>query len=68
MHLLEYNNPMKIYKKKPWTTTERKLLALHYFNIPLEELMELIPGRTETAIRNQVSYLRKRSYRFIKRK
>jgi hypothetical protein len=55
---------MKKYQKKPWSTEERKLLALHYFNASLEEVMQMIPGRTETAIRNQVAYLRKRSYRF----
>ncbi len=55
---------MKIYKKKPWTVNERKLLALHYFNTDINNMGELLPDRSHQSIRNQVSYLRKRGYRF----
>lgn len=55
---------MKIYKKKPWTVDERKLLALHYFNTDIDHVSEMLPGRSQQSIRNQVSYLRKRGYRF----
>ena len=55
---------MKIYKKKPWTVNERKLLALHYFNTDINNMGEMLPDRSHQSIRNQVSYLRKRGYRF----
>jgi|TARA_B100002019_G_C21238185_1_gene583963 hypothetical protein len=57
---------MKKYKKKPWTVEERRILAAHYFHLNLEDLMYMLPDRTEQAIRNQVAYLRKRGYRFDK--
>jgi hypothetical protein len=55
---------MKKYKNKPWSDTERKLLAAHYFHQDIKEIMYMLPDRTEQSIRNQVSYLRKRNYRF----
>jgi len=55
---------MKKYKKRPWTTDERRILASHYYSIDVEEMVKLLPGRTVQAIRNQVSYIRKRGYRF----
>jgi hypothetical protein len=55
---------MKKYKKKPWTEQERKNLKQYYFHASIEEVMDMIPDRSETAIRNQVSYLRKRGVRF----
>jgi len=55
---------MKKYKKKPWTDVERKMLAAHYFNQDIEVTMNMLPERTEQAIRNQVAYLRKRGIRF----
>ena len=56
---------MKIYKKnKPWSDKERKLLALHYFNTDIDTMVEMLPDRSSQAIRSQVSYLRKRGYRF----
>jgi len=57
---------MKKYKRKPWTDEERKILATHYFYQDIESIMYMLPGRTEQSIRNQVSYLRKRGYRFKK--
>jgi hypothetical protein len=61
---LEYNILMKKYQKKPWSQSERKLLSLYYFHASIDEVMGMIPDRTETAIRNQVAYLRKRGIRF----
>lgn len=55
---------MKIYKKKPWTVRERQLLADNYFNTNIKEISAMLPERSEQSIRNQVSYLRKRGYRF----
>jgi|TARA_B110000977_G_C10932739_1_gene437767 hypothetical protein len=55
---------MKKYKKKPWTDVERKMLAAHYFGQDIEAMMNMLPERTEQAIRNQVAYLRKRGVRF----
>ena len=55
---------MKKYKKRPWTTDERRVLASHYYNLEIEDVVRLLPGRTEQSIRNQVSYIRKRGYRF----
>ena len=57
---------MKKYKKKPWTLDERRILAAHYLHLNIEDLMYMLPDRTEQAIRNQVAYLRKRGYRFNK--
>jgi len=57
---------MKKYKKQPWTVNERKILSENYFILNLEDLVYLLPNRTEQAIRNQVTYLRKRGYRFSK--
>jgi|TARA_B110000977_G_C11076299_1_gene491319 hypothetical protein len=55
---------MKKYKRKPWTDTERKTLAENYLSIDIELMMHLLPERSQQAIRNQVSYLKKRGYRF----
>jgi len=55
---------MKKYKKKPWAEQERETLKLYYFHATIEEMMFMLPGRTLTSIRNQVSYLRKRGIRF----
>lgn len=62
--LFVYNTPMKKYKKKPWTEAERNTLKAYYFNASIDEVMDMIPDRTERSIRNQVSYLRKRGVRF----
>ena len=55
---------MKKYKNKPWTDNERKLLASHYLHLKIEDMAIMLPERSTQAIRNQVSYLRKRGYRF----
>lgn len=57
---------MKNYKRKPWTDDERKILAEYYTQLNIEDLMYLLPGRSEQAVRNQVAYLRKRGYRIKK--
>ena len=62
--LFVYNTPMKKYKKKPWTEAERKILRAYYYHAHIDEILYMIPDRSETAIRNQVSYLRKRGVRF----
>ena len=64
MPMFRYNSLMKKYKTKPWSDNERKALATFYFHASIEEVMHMIPDRTEQAIRSQVSYLRKRGYRF----
>ena len=55
---------MKKYKKKPWTELERNTLRAYYFNASIDEVMDMIPDRSERSIRQQVSYLRKRRVRF----
>ena len=55
---------MKKYKKRPWTAEERKLLASHYYQLDIDNVAMMLPGRTIQSIRNQVSYIRKRGYRF----
>jgi hypothetical protein len=56
---------MKKYKKKPWSELERRTLREYYYHISIDELMEMIPDRSERAIRNQVLYLKKRGVRFL---
>lgn len=56
---------MKKYKKRPWTTDERRILASHYYQLDIDSVVKMLPGRTVQSIRNQVSYIRKRGYRFI---
>lgn len=55
---------MKKYKKQPWTVDERRILSEYYFTLNLEDMAFMLPNRTEQAIKNQVTYLRKRGYRF----
>ena len=64
MAALRYNNHMKKYKKRPWTTDERRILASQYYQLDIDSVAILLPGRTIQSIRNQVSYIRKRGYRF----
>lgn len=47
----------------PWTREERIFLKRNYNVLPIEEL-EKILGKSATAIRNQVHYLRKRGWSF----
>ena len=55
---------MRQYEKAPWTYKEREKLAHFYFHAGIEEMMAILPGRTENAIRKQVVWLKKRGYRF----
>ena len=55
-----------VYKKKPWTMDERYILKKHYGLVSMEELLALLPGRTESAIYAQVHTLRKRRWTFNK--
>jgi hypothetical protein len=55
---------MKKYKRKPWTDMERQTLATNYFFQDIKSIMQMLPDRSQQAIRNQVAYLRKRGYRF----
>lgn len=55
---------MKEYKKKPWTYNERQYVRDNYGKIPLQELLQGLPGRTENSVRKQVAYLRKRGWSF----
>ena len=43
---------------------ERRVLSEYYFTLNIGDIMELLPDRSEQAVRNQVNYLRKRGYRF----
>jgi hypothetical protein len=61
---IPYNTVMKKYKRKPWTVKERELLAFHYYNSDISTMLIMLPDRTQQSIRNQVSYLKKRNYRF----
>lgn len=55
---------MRNYIKKPWSKKEREILSKYYYQSPLKEVIELLPGRTSNAIRKQVLYLRKRGWPF----
>jgi hypothetical protein len=47
-----------------WTDKERNLLKEFYYAVTPEELELLLPGRTRSAIYNQVTYLRTRGWTF----
>ena len=49
---------MRYQKQKRWTDRERKILKEFYNNIPMEELLEKLPGRTAGSVRGQVSRLK----------
>jgi len=51
-------------KKRPWTVKEKQTLKKYYGVLPLKDLVELLPGRTENSIYKQVSYLRQRGWTF----
>ena len=59
-----YNIRMRKYTKKPWSTSDRKLLAEKYYILPKEEVYGLFPERTPNAIRKQVLYLKARGWHF----
>ena len=47
---------------KMWTMKEKELLKKHYKQVSMDELLTLLPGRTENSIYKQVSYLRKKGW------
>lgn len=49
---------------KGWTTEELHTLKKFYKVIPMSDLLELLPDRTESSIYNKVLYLRKRGWTF----
>jgi len=49
-------------KQKSWGQSERQILVEYYNKCSMEELMEMLPGRTAGSIRGQVSYLRARGW------
>ena len=51
-------------KRKNWTSKERRVLKKYYKAISMEELLKMLPNRTEQAIYNQVNYLRNRGWTF----
>jgi len=46
---------------------EKELLKKHYKQVSMDELLTLLPGRTENSIYKQVSYLRKKGWIIQKR-
>jgi biotin operon repressor len=56
-----------IMKMKMWTMKEKELLKKHYKQVSMEELLTLLPGRTENSIYKQVNYLRKKGWIIRKR-
>lgn len=56
-----------IMKMKMWTMKEKELLKKHYKQVSMDELLTLLPGRTENSIYKQVSYLRKKGWIIQKR-
>ena len=42
-----------IMKMKMWTMKEKELLKKHYKQVSMDELLTLLPGRTETAVRQK---------------
>lgn len=57
-------NSMKIYKKKPWTPEERRILKLFYNVINNEDLQAKLSDRSMGSITNQVHFLKRRGWTF----
>ena len=56
-----------IYKMKTWQQKEVEILRKYYNQIPMEELLEKLPGRTENSIYKKVQYLRKKGWAISRR-
>ena len=54
---------MKKSKKSRWSEKDIRLLKKLYGELPIEELQGIL-GKTESAIRSKVHYLRKRGWSF----
>lgn len=70
-HILYLTNMVKfiiIYKmkKQMWKSREVEVLRKHYNEVSMEQLLEMLPGRTENSIYKKVQYLRKKGF-IIKR-
>jgi len=50
-------------KKKPWTRGERIILEKWSGFRTYREISDMLPDRTEVAVRKQIEYLRKRGWR-----
>jgi len=57
---------MKIYKKRPWTHEERKLLSKIYHKSNRTELENYFPDRSYNACVKQAKYLKDRGWYFVK--
>lgn len=55
---------MKIYKKRPWTHEERKLLSKVYYSSSRLELEGYFPDRSYNACVKQAKYLKDRGWYF----
>lgn len=51
-------------KKQPWTLKEKQILKWYYGVLSIDDLCDLLPGRTQNSIYKQVSYLRQRGWAF----
>lgn len=49
-----------------WKSKEVEVLRKHYNEVSMEQLLEMLPGRTENSIYKKVQYLRKKGF-IIKR-
>jgi len=52
---------------KTWQQKEVEILRKYYNQIPMEELLEKLPGRTENSIYKKVQYLRKKGWAISRR-
>lgn len=59
---------MKKYDKQPWSTSERQVLRDYYYILSIENLIQVLPGRSPNSIRKQVAYLKKRGWYFKREK
>jgi len=53
-------------KKQMWKSKEVEVLRKHYNEVSMEQLLEMLPGRTENSIYKKVQYLRRKGF-IIKR-
>ena len=72
-HILSLTNLLKfiiIYKmkKQMWKSREVEVLRKYYNEVPMHELLEMLPGRTENSIYKKVQYLRKKGFILTRRK
>ena len=55
-------------KKQMWKSREVEVLRKHYNEVSMQELLEMLPGRTENSIYKKVQYLRKKGFIITRRK